>query len=282
MPREIKGGEMADAIRAEVADRAAALRSRGVVPKLAAVSLGADPSVQSYLEVKRRAAEKLGIELESIALPENADQASLERKLAGLGADDSVQGIVLELPLPPALDTDRAICAIEPAKDVDGLTPQNLGLALASQEEKALVSATAQACVALAETFGPLAGKRVALIGKGRTVGRACIALLLNRGVTPTFCHTGTLDLAAAIKDAEIIISAAGKPGLLNKANLRPGQIIIDAGTTLEAGSLLGDAAPDAWEVAAAITPVPEGVGPLTTAFIFRNLVKAAELQHHI
>jgi methylenetetrahydrofolate dehydrogenase (NADP+)/methenyltetrahydrofolate cyclohydrolase len=269
---------LANAIRAETAARTAELRARGMTPRLAAVCMGDDPSVQSYLEVKQRVAERLGITFGVVALPADASQAALHAKLAELSADPAVHGIVLELPLPSSINTDRAINAIAPGKDVDGLTPHNLGLALAGQEETALVSATAQACVALAETSGSLSGRRVALIGKGRTVGRACIAMLLNRGATVTFCHRSTRDLGAAIRDVEIVISAAGSPGILSPENVREGQIIIDAGTTMQDGRLLGDADPGIWGIAAAVTPVPEGVGPLTTAFIFRNLIKAVDL----
>jgi methylenetetrahydrofolate dehydrogenase (NADP+)/methenyltetrahydrofolate cyclohydrolase len=202
-------------------------------------------------------------------------------KLKQLSKDSTVHGIILELPLPEDLDMDLAIRAIHPLKDVDGMTPANIGLVLRGDESSALLSATAQACVTLAETFGPLIGKRVAMVGKGRTVGKPLIPMLLNRHATLTICHSETSDLKAALADCEVIFVAVGKPGVLNAENLRAGQIVIDAGTTMQNGKLTGDTASDTIGILKALTPVPDGVGPLTTAFLFKNLLKAIELQQN-
>lgn len=277
--RVLKGGELAAKIRAEVKEEAEALASRGFSPRLVAVVVGEDPSVQSYISVKQRLAERVGVLFETIALPATASQKELEAAIDVLGKDPAVHGIVLELPLPSGLDADRALSRIPHAKDVDGLTSANIALALAGQESDALLAATAQACVMLAETEGSLAGKRVTLVGKGRTVGRPLIPLLLNRGATLTICHSKTKDLASATLEADIVIAAVGKADLITKAMVKGGQVVIDAGTVARDGVIVGDASPDIWGIVAAATPVPDGVGPLTTAFIFKNLIKAVKLQ---
>src|SRR5262249_29607960 len=150
---------------------------------------------------------------------------------------------------------------IDPRKDIDGMTPHNIGLVLMGNEKTALLSATAQAAVALAERFGPLTGKRVAMIGKGRTVGKPLIPVLLNRHATLTVCHAETKDLKGAIADCEIVFLGVGKPHLLTKENVVSHHVIVDIGTTSEDGKIVGDAAPEIFDVVRAITPVPEGVG---------------------
>jgi methylenetetrahydrofolate dehydrogenase (NADP+)/methenyltetrahydrofolate cyclohydrolase len=204
-------------------------------------------------------------------------QARLLEACRALSADVTVDGILLELPLAPGLDADAALDEIAPGKDIDGLTPWNLGLVSAGREEDALTSATAQACVLLAETQGALAGKRVGLIGRGRTVGRPLMGMLINRHATVTVCHTRTRDLKAAIADCDIVMVAIGKARQITGGQLRPGQVVIDAGINYLDGKLVGDVDAASVEgVAAALTPVPGGVGPLTSALIFQNLIRAA------
>jgi methylenetetrahydrofolate dehydrogenase (NADP+)/methenyltetrahydrofolate cyclohydrolase len=205
-------------------------------------------------------------------------QAQLLAECRALSADPAVHGILLELPLAAGLEADAALDQIAPAKDIDGLTPYNLGLISAGREQEALTSATAQACILLAETQGALAGKRVALIGRGRTVGRPLMGMLINRHATVTVCHTRTRDLAAAIADCDIVMVAIGKARQLTGAQLRPGQTVIDAGINYLDGKLVGDVDAASVEgIAAALTPVPGGVGPLTSALIFQNLIRAAQ-----
>jgi methylenetetrahydrofolate dehydrogenase (NADP+)/methenyltetrahydrofolate cyclohydrolase len=189
-----------------------------------------------------------------------------------------VDGILLELPLAAGLNANAALDRIAPGKDIDGLTAYNLGLVSAGREDEALTSATAQACILLAETQGALAGKRVALIGRGRTVGRPLMGMLINRHATVTVCHTRTRDLGAAIADCEIVMVAIGKARQITGGELRPGQIVIDAGINYLDGKLVGDVDAESVEgVVAALTPVPGGVGPLTSALIFQNLIRAAQ-----
>lgn len=277
--RELKGTDLAITIQEEVRAEAEAWRAKGLQPKLTAVVASSDPSMLSYVRSKARAAEKLGIAFEALEVA--GGQAELEAKLAELSHDAAVHGIMLELPLRDELDFIAALRAIDPKKDVDGLTPANLGLVMRGREEEAICGATALACVILAESLGPLEGKRVAVVGKGKTVGRPLIPLLLNRQATVAIAHAHTADLARAIRDAEIVFIGTGQPGLIMAGQVVEGQVLIDAGLTVADGGIKGDVDRAAIEgIAAVVTPVPEGVGPVTTALAFKNLMKAMRLQN--
>jgi methylenetetrahydrofolate dehydrogenase (NADP+)/methenyltetrahydrofolate cyclohydrolase len=276
--QELKGGEIAKNIEAEVKAELAGIIEGGIAPKMAAVFTSEDPSMLSYVRSKARAAERLGIAFEAIKV--TGGQHELEDQLRKLSADKEVHGIVLELPLGDGYDFLAALRVINPLKDIDGLTPENLGLMLRGREEDGISGATALACLTILETLGPIAGKRIALIGKGKTVGRPLLPLLLNRHATVTVAHSHTKDLKNAIKDAEVVISATGVVGLLTKEIITDGQVVIDAGLTVIGKEIKGDADRASLQgVAAAITPVPDGVGPVTTALAFRNLVKAIKMQ---
>jgi methylenetetrahydrofolate dehydrogenase (NADP+)/methenyltetrahydrofolate cyclohydrolase len=277
---EIRGGPLAKEIRAAVAAQVAAWHARGVRPKLAVVLATDDPAALSYVRSKEKAAAALGIDTELIALGSGTSQAVLEARIAAAGADPTVHGILIELPLPRGLDAERAMDRVPAVKDVDGMTAESLGLLHVGREGEALVSATAQACVALAETRGPLEGRRVGLVGRGRTVGRPLLAMLVNRRATVTVCHTATRDLTAALRDCEVVFVAVGKPGAIRGEHLAAGTVVIDAGINQVGDTLVGDVDADAARATAAFTPVPGGVGTLTTAIVFRNLVKTVGLQH--
>lgn len=277
--REIRGDSLAVGIRNEVRAGVERLRPLGIVPRLAAVVTDPNPVTLSYVESKGRLASELGITFDLVSLPAGVDQSKLEAVLAELGENSAIHGIVLELPLAPGLDLNRALDIIPAHKDIDGLTVTNLGLLLMNRESEALVAATPQACIMLAESIRPLAGVRVGMVGKGRTVGTSLIAALLNRHATVTVCHSETADLKAALKDCEVVFTATGEPGLLNASLLREGQIVIDAGLEVVDGRLRGDLDWDSVQgLVSAATPVPGGVGALTTAFIFKNLLRAVEL----
>src|SRR5262245_61522580 len=234
----LKGAPLAKAVKEQVAD---AVRRLSAPPRLAVVLASDDPGAVSYAQSKQKAAASLGINVELTDLGPGADQDLLERTITDLGRDDSIHGILLELPLAKGLDSDRALEAILPHKDVDGLTARNLGLALANREAEAILSATAQACVELAETQGPLAGKRVGLVGRGRTVGKPLLPLLINRHATVTVCHTRTPDLAAVLRSCDLVMVAAGRAGLIKGEHLAEGQIVIDAGINVVGDKLVGD-----------------------------------------
>ena len=279
---KLRGDVLAKAVRQAAADAATKLAAAGAPPKMAVILASEDAASVTYAESKRKAAAALGIQVELHNLGPAATQGQLLGCCRALSADASVHGILLELPLAAGLNADAALDEIAPAKDIDGLTPWNLGLVSAGRESEALTSATAQACILLAETQGPLVGKRVALIGRGRTVGRPLMGMLINRHATVTVCHTRTRDLAAAIADCEIVMVAIGKARQINGGHLRPGQTVIDAGINYLDGKLVGDVDAESVEgIAGALTPVPGGVGPLTSALIFQNLIRAAEKSLH-
>jgi methylenetetrahydrofolate dehydrogenase (NADP+)/methenyltetrahydrofolate cyclohydrolase len=276
---KLRGDLLAKSVKQSVLDSATRLAAEGVPPKMAVILASEDPASVTYAETKKKAAAALGIEVDIHNLGAAATQATLLETCRALSADPAVHGILLELPLAPGLNADEALGQIAPAKDIDGLTPHNLGLIAAGKEDDALSSATAQACILLAETQGPLVGKRVALIGRGRTVGRPLMGMLINRHATLTVCHTRTRDLKAAIADCEVVIVAIGKAKQITGDHLRPGQIVIDAGINYLEGKLVGDVDAASVEgIAAALSPVPGGVGPLTSALIFQNLIRAAQM----
>ncbi len=276
----IKGAPLAKAVKEQIAAAVSKLIDAGTTPRLAVVLASADPGAASYAQSKQKAAANLGINVDLIDLGADVAQDFLETTLRDLGEDDSVHGILLELPLARGLDSDRALELIPPLKDVDGLTARNIGLAAANREAGALLSATAQACVELAETQGTLSGKRVGLVGRGRTVGRPLLPMLINRHATVTICHTKTPDLKAALAPCDIVMVAAGKANLIRGEHLAEGQIVIDAGINVIGETLTGDVeAASVMGKVKALTPVPGGVGTLTTAIIFRNLIRAIQLQ---
>ena len=201
--------------------------------------------------------------------------------IADWNRDSNIHGILVELPLPPGVDKAPVLAAIDPRKDVDGVTPVNRGLLFGAAERHALLPATPLACLELlAEVPVQPAGKRAAVVGRGDTVGRPLAALLVTRHATVTICHTRTPDLAAVVRQADLVFAAAGRPGVVTGAMIRPGATVIDAGITEVDGGLTGDVEWDTVAaVAGAVTPVPGGVGAVTTSIIMRNLLRARGLQ---
>lgn len=281
----LRGSPLAQAIRARITDRVAALTDQGVVPRLAVVVASDEPAVLQYAQSKSRSADKLGIAYEVVAFDPADGQAALEDTLGWLSDRSDVHGVLLELPVAKGLDAERALDRLSPLKDVDGMTAGNVGLVEIGREAAAICAATPLACIQLAEQAMPVAGRRVTVVGRGRTVGRVLIPMLLNRDATVTVCHSRTRDLAEAIAPAEIVFVAVGRPGLITGAHLRPGQVVIDAGINMvpdgEGGEkMVGDVAADSvLGLASALTPVPGGVGPLTSTLIFDNLLRAIDLQ---
>ncbi|WP_366657077.1 bifunctional 5,10-methylenetetrahydrofolate dehydrogenase/5,10-methenyltetrahydrofolate cyclohydrolase [Fodinicurvata sp. EGI_FJ10296] len=277
---ELRGSPVAAGIRTELAARVARLVENGTTPHLAVVVGSDDPAVAKYAGAKGRMAEKLGIGLSVTTIEPTRGQQALNQAIDALCADRNVHGVILELPLGPGLDAEEAIARITPAKDVDGLTTTNLGLVAAGWEANAIAPATPAACIRLAELVGPLAGKRAAVVGRGRSVGRALAPMLVNRDVTVTICHTKTPDLAAALAPCDLIFVAAGRAGLIGANHVRPGQVVVDAGINVVDGVLCGDVDHAAVSpIVAALSPVPGGVGPLTSTLIFSNLMQAIALQ---
>jgi methylenetetrahydrofolate dehydrogenase (NADP+)/methenyltetrahydrofolate cyclohydrolase len=274
--RVIKGGPVAARIRAEV--QAAV----GDVPPVLQVLLaGDDPGSRWYAQAKAKLGARVGVEVRVQRFPEEATTPELITAIAAWNCDPAINGILVELPLPAGVDKDQVLAAIEPRKDVDGVTPVNRGLLFGAAEQHALVPATPLACLELlAEVPVQPEGKRAAVVGRGDTVGRPLAALLVTRHATVTVCHTRTPDLAAVVREADLVFAAAGRPGVVTGAMIRPGATVIDAGITEVDGGLAGDVEWDSVAaVAGAVTPVPGGVGSVTTSIIMRNVLRARALQ---
>ncbi len=280
--RLIDGKEHAATLRATVAAAAADLKARhGVVPGLAAVLVGEDPASQVYVRSKGKASEEAGLASFQHRLPAATSEAELLALVAQLNADEAVDGILVQLPLPKQIDPQRVIDAIDPAKDVDGFHPQNVGRLWSGGES--LVPCTPYGClILLRATLGVLAGAEAVVIGRSNIVGKPMAALLLAEHCTVTLAHSRTRDLPAVARRADIVVAAAGKAEMVRGAWIKPGATVIDVGINRVAGAdgksrLVGDVAfAEAVEAAGAITPVPGGVGPMTIACLLRNTLVAA------
>ncbi|MBK4180403.1 bifunctional methylenetetrahydrofolate dehydrogenase/methenyltetrahydrofolate cyclohydrolase [Corynebacterium macginleyi] len=267
-----------DEIFADLAGRVAALKDKGITPGLATVLVGEDPGSQSYVKMKHRDCEKLGINSIRKDLSADISQEELEAVIDELNGDDACTGYIVQLPLPKHLDENAILERIDPEKDADGLHPVNLGKLVLNEE--APLPCTPNGCLHLLRRFGvELGGAKTVVIGRGVTVGRP-IGLMLTRrseNSTVTLCHTGTKDLAAETRNADIVIAAAGQPHMLTADMIKEGAALLDVGVSRVDGKLTGDIAPDCWDKAGYVSPNPGGVGPLTRAFLVRNIVERAE-----
>ncbi|TMV48449.1 bifunctional 5,10-methylenetetrahydrofolate dehydrogenase/5,10-methenyltetrahydrofolate cyclohydrolase [Paenibacillus mesophilus] len=269
----------AEAVRAEVAAEAARLRAGGIVPKVAALLVEGDPASAYYAETKRKIAAKLGIEFELMTMPREATEEQLVGIVTAWSRDASIHGIMLELPLPGHVSAAAVAAAVDPLKDVDGVTPA-AKLAVMTGEP-GLYPATPQSCIRLLQAYGySLEGKHVTLVGRGQTVGMPLFHMLQREQATVTLCHSRTPDLTSHVRRADIVIAAVGRTGLITKDMLHAASVVVDAGINERPdGSIAGDVSADAIETAAAVSPVPGGVGTLTTALLFENAMKAIRLQ---
>jgi methylenetetrahydrofolate dehydrogenase (NADP+)/methenyltetrahydrofolate cyclohydrolase len=267
----MEGAPLAARIRKEVADEVRELGGLGLVT----VQVGEDPASTIYLRLKHEAAAEAGISSDDRKLPEQALEEELLALIAQLNADDEVDGILVQLPLPPQLDEERVIRAIDPVKDVDGLHPFNAGELYLGRPR--LVPATPLGIIALlAEHFIPLEGAEAVVIGRSDIVGKPIAHLLLQSNATVTICHSRTADLARHTLEADVLVVAVGSAEVVTPDMVKQGSAVVDVGINRTEGGIVGDVAPDAADVAAFITPVPGGVGPMTIAMVLRNTVKAA------
>jgi methylenetetrahydrofolate dehydrogenase (NADP+)/methenyltetrahydrofolate cyclohydrolase len=275
----LDGKATAAAIRAELRERVAVLAARGVLPGLGTVLVGDDPGSHSYVAGKHRDCAEIGIASIRRELPATATQAEVEQAVAELNADPACTGFIVQLPLPKGLDANRVLGLVDPSKDADGLHPTNLGKLVLGEE--APLPCTPVGIVELLSRYDiKLGGAEVTVIGRGVTVGRPLGLLLTRRSenATVTLCHTGTRDLAAHTRRADIVVAAAGVRGLVTADMLKPGAVVLDVGTSRSAeGKLVGDVDPAAAEVAGWLAPMPGGVGPMTRAMLVNNVVLAAE-----
>ncbi len=274
----LDGTATAAAIKEELRGRVAALRERGLHPGLGTVLVGNDPGSTWYVNGKHKDCAEVGIESIRVDLPESATQDEVLDAVRRLNEDPACTGYIVQLPLPKHIDELAVLAAIDPAKDADGLHPTNLGWLVLGHD--APLPCTPLGIVELLRRHGvEIAGAEVAVVGRGITVGRSLGLLLTRRSenATVTLCHTGTRDLASHVRQADIVVAAAGVPGLITGAMVKPGAAVLDVGVSRVDGKIAGDVAGDVREVAGWVSPNPGGVGPMTRAILLSNIVETAE-----
>ncbi len=276
----LNGNEIAAKLTAEVKQAAAVFAAaRGYRPGLTVVIVGEDPASKVYVGRKHKACGEVGMASEVVRLPAEVSEAELLARIDALNADAAVHGILVQLPLPRHINTEKVLERIRPDKDVDGFHPINVGNLCVGKET--LVPCTPYGIIRMLEISGiPVEGKRAVIIGRSNIVGKPMAMLLLTRSATVTVCHSRTRDLAAVAREGDILVAAVGKPEFVTRDMVKPGAVVIDVGINRVGDKLVGDVKfAEVAEVAGYITPVPGGVGPLTIAMLLHNTLKAAELQ---
>jgi methylenetetrahydrofolate dehydrogenase (NADP+)/methenyltetrahydrofolate cyclohydrolase len=299
--RILDGNKIASEIRAEVAAEANALTASGLRPGLAVVLVGHNPASEIYVRGKVKSSEEVGLYSEKHTPPESATTEQLLALVNDLNRRDEIDGILVQLPLPPQVDSKRILLAVDPAKDVDGFHPMNVGFL--STQRPGLVPCTPNGVMEILRRSGiPIAGKEAVVVGRSDIVGKPMAMLLLNANATVTVCHSKTHDLPAVCRRADILVAAIGRAGMITRDFVKPGATVIDVGMNKitdrsefekyfkgnekrevafakNGSTLIGDVDPAVIEVAGAFTPVPGGVGPLTIAMLMSNTVRAAKLR---
>lgn len=274
----LDGVATASAVKQDLAVRVAKLRDAGVTPGLGTVLVGQDPGSVSYVGGKHRDCAEVGIASIRIDLPESATQADVMAAVRDLNNSAECTGYIVQLPLPKGLDSNVVLEAMDPNKDADGLHPMNLGRLVLGID--APLPCTPRGCVELLRRYDvAIDGAEVVVVGRGVTVGRPLGLLLTRRSenATVTLCHTGTKDLTAHLKRADIVVAAAGVPHMITSDMIKPGAALLDVGITRTPAGLLGDLHPSVREVAGFVAPMPGGTGPMTRAMLIANVVESAE-----
>ena len=277
----LNGKQVAAEIRAELKTRAEALRKDGIVPCLAVLLAGDDPASKIYVRNKKRACEEIGIESRELLFPESVTEEELIAQIRALNEDAAVDAMLVQLPLPKHIDEARVLAEIAPEKDADGFHVVNAGRLFTGQTS--VLPCTPAGCMELLRRANvEFSGKHAVVVGRSNIVGKPMAMLLLNEHCTVTICHSRTKDLARFTRDADILVAAVGRPGIITGEMIKPGAAVIDVGINrLENGKLMGDVDfASAEPVAGAITPVPGGVGPMTIAMLMQNAILAAEKRH--
>ena len=302
MPATILDGtRIAQEIRSEVAAEVRIMTAAGVRPGLAVVLAGHDPASEIYVRGKVKASEEVGIYSEKLTPPDSVTTVELLAVVEALNQRDDIDGILVQLPLPPQVDAKKVLLAVDPAKDVDGFHPVNVGLL--STQRPGLVPCTPAGCIEILKRSNiPISGREAVVVGRSDIVGKPAAMLLLNANATVTVCHSKTHDLPAVCRRADILVAAIGRAGMITRDFVKPGATVIDVGMNTvtdpaefrrffsgntkreenfrkKGSALIGDVHPEVAEVAGALTPVPGGVGPLTIAMLMFNTVKAAKLR---
>ncbi|MCA1983488.1 bifunctional methylenetetrahydrofolate dehydrogenase/methenyltetrahydrofolate cyclohydrolase [Nocardioides nematodiphilus] len=276
--QRLDGSATAKAIKEELRVRVAALHARGIKPGLGTILVGNDPGSTWYVAGKHKDCAEVGIESIRVDLPETATQDEIEEAVRALNEDPACTGYIVQLPLPKGIDENRVLGLIDPAKDADGLHPTNLGWLVLGED--APLPCTPYGIVELLRRHGvELNGAEVCVVGRGVTVGRPLGLLLTRRSenATVTLCHTGTRDLAAHTRNADIVVAAAGVPGIITGDMIKPGAALLDVGVSRVDGKIAGDLHESVWDVAGWVSPNPGGVGPMTRAMLLSNIVINAE-----
>ena len=277
----LNGKQVAAEIRAELKTRAEALRKDGVVPCLAVLLAGDDPASKIYVRNKKRACEEIGIESRELLFPESVTEEELIAQIRALNEDPAVDAMLVQLPLPRHINEARVLAEIAPEKDADGFHVVNAGRLFTGQTS--VLPCTPAGCMELLRRANvEFSGKHAVVVGRSNIVGKPMAMLLLNEHCTVTVCHSRTKDLARFTRDADILVAAVGRPGMITGDMIKPGAAVIDVGINrLDNGKLMGDVDFESAEpVAGAVTPVPGGVGPMTIAMLMQNAILAAEKRH--
>ena len=277
MAQILDGKATAKKIRERIAAETLELREKtGVTPGLAVVLVGEDPASQIYVRNKKRACEEVGFHSEEYRLPADASEKQLLDLVAILNRKSTVDGILVQLPLPKGLDEKKVIAAIDPKKDVDAFSYENVGRIMVGDFD--FVPCTPAGVMALLDEYQiPVEGKRAVVVGRSNIVGKPMAMLLLHRNATVTVCHSRTADLAGITREADILVSAVGKAGFITPDMIKPGAVVIDVGMNRTEAGLCGDVAPEGTEKASFFTPVPGGVGPMTITLLLQNALTAAK-----
>ncbi|CAM3390034.1 bifunctional methylenetetrahydrofolate dehydrogenase/methenyltetrahydrofolate cyclohydrolase [Nocardioides dubius] len=278
--KKLDGTATAAAIKDELRTRITALKEQGITPGLGTILVGDDPGSRWYVGGKHKDCAEVGIESIRIDLPETATQEEIEDAVRSLNENPACTGYIVQLPLPRGRDENRVLGLIDPGKDADGLHPTNLGWLVLGNE--APLPCTPFGIVELLRRHDvAINGAEVVVVGRGVTVGRPLGLLLTRRSenATVTLCHTGTVDLAAHVRKADIVVAAAGVPGIITADMVKPGAALLDVGVSRVDGKIAGDLADDVWDVAGWVSPNPGGVGPMTRAMLLANVVSIAESQ---
>ena len=274
----LDGTATAAAVKTELQIRVEALQAQGIVPGLGTVLVGDDPGSHAYVGGKHKDCAEVGISSIRIDLPADSTQVQVNARIAELNADPVVTGYIVQLPMPKHLDSHRVLELMDPGKDADGLHPLNLGRLVLGIPGP--LPCTPAGIVELLRRYEvPINGAHVVVVGRGITVGRP-LGLLLTRkseNATVTLCHTGTQDLSAELKRADIIVAAAGVPGIVKAGDVKPGAAVLDVGITRTDSGLVGDVDPDVIDVAGFFAPMPGGTGPMTRAMLLANVVARSE-----